>query len=201
MNPGLASIRVRTPRCRLRPLRAADRAEFIRVHELSREHFAPWVPALPPGFGPAELFDAELARVPVWAADGRHLRLVAFLDDGRIAGFFNLGEIVRGVFQSAHASWMVSAEVVGRGLATEGVRALLDVAFAEPPGLALHRVQANVIPDNVRSLRVAEKAGFRREGYARRYLRIAGEWRDHVMLAILADEHTPTGSVLTLADD
>jgi ribosomal-protein-alanine N-acetyltransferase len=96
---------------------------------------------------------------------------------------------------------MVSAEVVGRGLATEGVRALLDVAFAAPPGLALHRVQANVIPDNVRSLRVAEKAGFRREGYAPRYLKIAGEWRDHVMFAILADEHTPAGSVLTLEDD
>ena len=78
-----------------------------------------------------------------------------------------------------------------QGLATEGVIAMLDLAFApEPAGLGLHRVQANIIPHNAPSLRVAEKAGFRREGLALAYLNIAGEWRDHLMFAKLADEHT-----------
>ncbi len=78
---------------------------------------------------------------------------------------------------------------MGEGLATEGVRALVSIAFApEPDGLGLHRVQANIMPGNGASLRVAEKVGFRREGVARRYLRIAGEWEDHAMFALTVEE-------------
>lgn len=185
--------RVRTPRMQLRPIRAEDREEFVRVHEASRALHEAWTPSLGAGHDFGDLFDAELARARRGERDGTQLRLVGILADGRIGGFFNLGDVVRGVFHNAYASWKINAEVARTGLATEGVRALLDVAFAESPGLALHRVQANVIPTNVASLRVAEKAGFRREGYALRYLKIAGEWQDHVMLAKLADEHVPTG--------
>ena len=68
---------------------------------------------------------------------------------------------------------------------------MLDIAFAaEPRGLGLHRVQANVIPANPASLRVAEKAGMRLEGTAKRYLEIAGVWQDHHMFAKTAEEHT-----------
>jgi [ribosomal protein S5]-alanine N-acetyltransferase len=124
--------------------------------------------------------------------EGTECRLVGFLADGRIAGLFNLTQIFRRALQGAFAGWSVNAEVARQGYATEGVIALLDLAFAaEPAGLGLHRVQANIVPTNVPSLRVAEKAGFRREGLALRYLKIAGEWRDHAMYAKLADEHTP----------
>jgi ribosomal-protein-alanine N-acetyltransferase len=124
-----------------------------------------------------------------WAS-GTQCRLVGCLPDGRLAGFFSLSEIVGGVFQNAYAGWRVSADVAGRGLGTEGVLALLDMAFASrPAGLALHRVQANIIPTNAPSLRVAEKCGLRQEGYAMRYLKIAGRWQDHVMFARTAEEH------------
>ena len=104
----------------------------------------------------------------------------------------NLTQIFRRALQGAFAGWSVNAEVARQGYATEGVIALLDLAFApEPAGLGLHRVQANIVPTNAPRLRVAEKAGFRHEGLALRYLRIAGEWRDHAMFAKLADEHTP----------
>ena len=69
---------------------------------------------------------------------------------------------------------------------------MLDFAFAPPPtGIALHRVQANIIPNNAASVHVAQKCGFRLEGTAKRYLKIAGEWQDHAMYAKLAEEHTP----------
>ena len=72
----------------------------------------------------------------------------------------------------------------------EAMRAMLDIAFApEPEGLGLHRVQANIIPENAASLRVAEKLRMRREGMALRYLHIGGAWRDHIMFAITAEEH------------
>jgi ribosomal-protein-alanine N-acetyltransferase len=114
--------------------------------------------------------------------------LVGESADGRIAGFFNLSEIVRGIFLSAYASWYVNVEFARSGYGTEGVQALLDIAFSDR-GLALHRVQANIIATNTASIRLAEKVGFRKEGVAERYLRIAGKWQDHVMYARTAEEH------------
>ncbi len=185
--------RVRTERLALRRLRSGDRESFAALHEASREHFRPWVPETPEWADADQLFDRELLRSRrVWHRRSG-LRLCAFLPGGTLVGFFNLSEIVRGAFHSAYASWGVHAHMVGRGYGTEGVVGLLDLAFApEPEGLGLHRVQANVIPGNLASIRVAEKAGFRREGLALRYLKIAGRWQDHIMFAKTAEEHLPT---------
>jgi ribosomal-protein-alanine N-acetyltransferase len=68
---------------------------------------------------------------------------------------------------------------------TEAVRAATTFAFAFA---RLHRVQAAVMPSNRASQRVLEKAGFRREGLAERYLCIAGAWQDHFVFAVTADE-------------
>lgn len=177
---------LRTPRLLVRSLREDDRDEFVRVHVVSEELFRAWSPAY--GGSPGDLFEIEMTKVREGAANGRYHRMVGVMDDGRIAGFFNLGEVARGFFQSAYAGWSVNAEVARQGYGTEGVEALLDLAFAAD-GLALHRVQANVIPDNEPSLRLAARVGFRREGLAERYLAIAGEWRDHVMFAKTVEEH------------
>lgn len=178
---------IRTPRMLLRSLSQDDRDEFVRVHGLSEAFFRLWFP-LREGT-PGDLFRLEMEKVERGRNDGSHLRWVGVLEDGRIAGFFNLGEVVRGVFQNAYASWSVSVEVAGQGYATEGVTALLDLAFAPNRGVALHRVQANIIPSNQRSIRLAERVGFRREGLAERYLQIAGAWQDHLMYAKTAEEH------------
>lgn len=170
----------------LRALTPDDRAEYTRVLALSEPLHAPWSPLRPPGDTWDALFDRQVAR----HADGACWKGVAVLPDGRIAGFFNLNEIVRGPFQNAYAGWSVNAEVAGRGYATQGVAALLAVAFER---LGLHRVQANIVPRNVRSVGVAERCGFRREGVALRYLRIAGVWEDHAMYAITAEEWTAGG--------
>jgi len=181
---------LRTPRLLLRPLCAGDRAEFIRVHTVSRALFTPWLPVRPADETLDDFFTRQLNQTFDGLRDGTQYRFVGLLDDARIAGFFHLFQIVRGAAQYATASWSVNTEVGRQGLCTEGVTALLDFAFAPlPVGLGLHRVQANIIPTNTPSIRVAEKAGFRREGLARRYLKIAGEWQDHFMYAKLADEH------------
>lgn len=179
-----------TPRMILRPLCAEDRAEFVRVYQISRTLWEPWSPAAFLDHSPAQLFDRQLERSLTGIQNDTHYRLVGVLEDHSIAGFFSLSEVVRGVFQNAYASWSVSADRAGQGLGTEGAQALLDFAFLPPPqGLGLHRVQANVIPTNRASLRVVEKTGFRYEGLAKGYLQIAGQWQDHAMYAKLADEH------------
>jgi ribosomal-protein-alanine N-acetyltransferase len=170
----------------VRSLAMDDYDEFVRVHRISEEFFAPWSPLRSGTYD--DIFQAEMSKVEAGRRLGTHYRFVGMLDNGRIAGFFNLGEIVRGVFHNAYAGWKVNVEVARQGYATEGVSALLDFAFA-PDGAALHRIQANVIPTNTPSIRLAEKIGLRREGLAERYLEIAGVWQDHVMFARTAEEH------------
>ena len=187
---------VRTSRLILRVAREEDRTEFLRVHALSAEFFRPGGPARPRGVALEARFARERPAATVGAARGTQLRLVGLLPSGRLVGFFSLTEIVRGVFQNAYAAWAVSADAAGQGFATEGVRALLALAFAPTArgGLGLHRVQANVIPENGPSVRLAERVGFRREGLAQRYLQIAGAWRDHLMFATTAEEHGHAGA-------
>ena len=183
---------MRQPRLTLRLLNAGDRAEFIRIHHDSHEFFRPWLPTPAVKQSLEDLFEQQLDRATRGWVSGKELRMVSQLDDGRIAGLFNLNEIVYGSFWSAYAGWRIAREVAHQGYGTESLAGLLDVAFAKPPaGIGLHRVQANVIPTNVASLRLAEKCGFRREGLAVKYLQIEGRWQDHIMLAKLTDEHTP----------
>lgn len=181
----------------LRPLTASDGPEFVRVHEVSREFWAPWMPTDRPGESLDQLFERRLAESQRAMEAGTACRVVGFLPDGRIAGFFGLSQIFRAGFQNAYIGWSVSGQLTRQGYASEGVAGLLHYAFA-PDGLGLHRVQANIIPDNRASLALAEKLGFRREGLARRYLHIAGEWRDHLMYAKLAEEHLGALSALSI---
>jgi len=179
-------LECQTERMRLRELQASDEGEYLRLHEESRTAFSSWIPKA----SPQELFERALQTNSYVGREGRtHLRLVGETDNGRIAGLFAVGEIARGFFRSGYASWAVHAEYMNRGYGTEGVLGLLDLAFSEGRGLGLHRVQANIIPTNAASIRVAQKAGFRREGLAERYLLIAGAWQDHVMYAKTTEEH------------
>ncbi len=100
-------------------------------------------------------------------------------------GRLTLSQVFRKAFRNCYLGYWVGREHNGRGYATEAVRLSVDYAFGE---LGLHRVQANVMTKNRRSARVLEKAGFRKEGLALRYLCIAGAWEDHDTYALTAEE-------------
>src|SRR4051812_17711827 len=119
----LKALPWQTSRLILRPLCEEDRAEFVRVYQVSRTLFEPWLPASTFEQPLDQLFEAQLTRCVRGAQEGTQCRLVGVLDDQRIAGFFNLSEIVQGAFQNAYASWSVSADVARTGLGTEGARA------------------------------------------------------------------------------
>jgi [ribosomal protein S5]-alanine N-acetyltransferase len=182
----MPEVELRTERLHIRPLRREDRDEFIRVRALSAEFYGRWFP-LENGTA-ADVFEAELKRAEARASIGTSFRFVGFRATGAMTVFVNLTDIVRGVFQNAYASWSVAADVQRQGYASEAVAALLDFAFRED-GAALHRVQANIMPANDPSIRLAERLGFRWEGLALRYLQIAGKWEDHVMYARTREEH------------
>lgn len=102
----------------------------------------------------------------------------------------NVTEIVLGAFRSAYLGYGAFLPWDRRGVMRTAVRLVVTHAFAEEAagGLGLHRVEANVQPGNVASKALVVGLGFRLEGYSPRYLRIAGDWRDHERYAVTAEE-------------
>ena len=170
----------------LRAPRHDDSARFLAAARGSRGLHASWVrpPATP------ALFRTYVDRFAAAATrDPRHAKHAGFLvlrtDDDALVGVFNFSEIVRGVFQSAYLGYYAFAPLAGEGYMAEGLALALGAAFGS---LHLHRVEVNVQPDNTRSLAFVRGAGFVREGFSRRYVKIAGRWRDHVRYAMLAED-------------
>jgi [ribosomal protein S5]-alanine N-acetyltransferase len=155
---------------------AADAAEFTDAVRASRSLHAPWID--PPDT--ADRFAAYLARA---TRQDQAAYLIRHAECGRLAGYVNISNIVRGALQSGYLGYAGFASHAGRGLMTEGLRAVISHAFGE---LGLHRLEANIQPGNAPSLAVVRKLGFRREGYSRDYLFIDGQWRDHERWALLA---------------
>jgi ribosomal-protein-alanine N-acetyltransferase len=104
--------------------------------------------------------------------------------DKRIVGAINLSQIFLGPFRSAYLGYYIGAAHARQGYMTEGLQLMLRYAFKQ---LKLHRIEANVQPHNVSSIALIKRAGFVREGYSPRYLKIGGRWRDHERWAILSE--------------
>ena len=109
--------------------------------------------------------------------------------EGRLAGQVTVDNIVRGALRSGSLGYWVDRAVAGRGLASLAVGLVCDHAFG--PG-GLHRLQADIRPENRPSQALVERLGFSREGLLRRYLDIDGDWRDHLSYALLAED-APAG--------
>jgi ribosomal-protein-alanine N-acetyltransferase len=110
--------------------------------------------------------------------------LICRVEDGAIAGSINLSQIFHGGFQNAYMGYFIGAQYAGQGYMTEAIQLMLRYAFDH---LKLHRIEANIQPQNIASIALAKRAGFVREGYSQRYLKICGRWRDHERWAILAE--------------
>ena len=104
---------------------------------------------------------------------------------GDLAGVINISGIMLGFFKSAYLGYYAFLPHAGLGLMREGLVKVIGIAFRD---LKLHRLEANILPDNKRSLDLVKGLGFRLEGFSPRYLKVCGRWRDHERWAILADE-------------
>jgi [ribosomal protein S5]-alanine N-acetyltransferase len=162
----------------------ADAAEFIAAVRASRELHGPW---LGPPDTPAQ-FAAYLDRA---AREDQASYLIRHRACGGLVGVANVSNIVRGAFQCGYLGYGAFAAHAGRGLMTEGLRLVLNAVFGE---LGLHRVEANIQPGNARSIALARRLGFRKEGFSRRYLMVDGDWRDHERWALLAEDWARYGN-------
>lgn len=153
------------------------RGEFLAAVARSRKLHRHW--ARPPGT--VKEFKENLKRLQSEA----HTAYWICTEDGELAGVININEIVRGVFCSGYLGYYAFVPHNGRGYMKRGLCAVLAEAFRHQ---ALHRLEANIQPDNEASRQLVQRCGFRLEGFSPRYLKLAGRWRDHERWAITVEE-------------
>jgi ribosomal-protein-alanine N-acetyltransferase len=159
-------------------LEAGDEGAFLAAVAASRALHHPWVD--PPDT--PERFRAVMARAQ---APEFHPFAVRERATGELVGGVNVSNVILGGFRSAFCGYWAYAAGHGRGLMADGLAAVVRHAFGP---LGLHRLEANVQPGNVRSIALAERCGFRREGFSPNYLMVDGAWRDHVRYAITVED-------------
>jgi [ribosomal protein S5]-alanine N-acetyltransferase len=164
----------RTASVALRRLTPEDRGEFVRLVEVSSELLQPWVklPATLPEFDEYfKRFDSETAECT----------LVCVRESGAIAGTVSISDMIRGPYQRATVGYNAFAPSARQGYMSEGFQLVFRFAFHD---LELHRLEADIQPDNEASLRFAKRVGFRREGYSPGFVCIDGNWRGHERWAV-----------------
>jgi [ribosomal protein S5]-alanine N-acetyltransferase len=167
----------------LRVPQMGDHEEWAALRETSRDFLTPWEPTWPSDDLTRSAFRRRLKRYSEDIRTDQSYALFIFRrDDSALVGGLTLANIRRGVAQAASVGYWMGQPFVRRGYMTAAVKAMLPFAFNT---LRLHRVEAACIPTNAASIRLLEKCGFSREGYAREYLCINGIWQDHLLYARL----------------
>ena len=182
-------VRLRAPAPRDYPAWSVLRAE-------SRAFLEPWEPSWSRDELTRAAFRRRLRRYQrEMRADKAFPFFVFRASDGVLLGGATLSNIRRGVAQTCALGYWMGAPFAGQGYMSDAVRSLLPFAFSD---LGLHRVEAACLPHNDASRRLLERLGFQLEGFARRYLRIAGEWQDHLLFARLASDPKMETGVATV---
>ncbi|MDR3444535.1 MULTISPECIES: ribosomal protein S5-alanine N-acetyltransferase [Dyella] len=170
---------ITTSRTVLRLAEVADASRLLRYREQNREHLAPWEPLRDEAYYTLDHCVQTLAESrEAMRLDRAYPFYALDLSGKEILATFTFANVVRGAFQACHLGYSIALRRQGQGVMQEVLEAALPWAFLE---LDMHRVMANYMPRNERSGRLLERLGFEREGYAKRYLQIAGAWEDHVL--------------------
>ena|SRR5580704_16073171 len=172
--------------------RAADSQVGVFLRELSLADCSEFLPAM----SASQVLHAGRVKVPSSEAEYRAFFSWSRLDnarvlllcrgvDGRIAGVFTIGEILRGPFQSACAGCYAVANYAHQGHMTAGTHLLIRYAFAK---LKLHRLEAYAEVDNNPAKALLRRCGFEAEGISRRYLKVRKRWRDHERWSLTVED-------------
>jgi [ribosomal protein S5]-alanine N-acetyltransferase len=162
----------------LRQPQADDFEALAHLYRISRKHLK--------GLAATDYDRAKFDRMLIDAMnESNEYFLICRTEDDVIVGQINLSQIFRKAFQNAYLGYQLFSGFTGNGYMTDAVADVLRFAFMN---LRLHRIEANVQPSNLPSIKVLARNGFTKEGYSRRYLKIAGRWRDHERWAIIRED-------------
>ena len=171
----------------LRAPLVSDYREWATLRERSRAFLTPWEPT----WGADDLTrESFRRRIRAYDNDREAGLAQAYLmvrkSDRRLTGGLTIGQIRRGASQSCTLGYWMGEDFAGKGLMGDALGAVIPHVFER---MQLHRIEAACIPENERSRRLLESAGFREEGYLNGYLKINGAWRDHLLYALVAEDH------------
>ncbi len=171
---------------RVRPLRLRDAADWRITRLTNRDWLEPWE-ATTPGVAADETGRGYVDAIRGMRREARLGLAYPFIltFDDRFIGQITVGAIARGSANSAYLGYWIARSHAGRGIMPTALAMVVDHCFG---AAGLHRVEANIRPENAASRRVVEKLGFRMEGTRLRYIHIAGAWRDHLSYALTVED-------------
>lgn len=167
-----------SPRVYIRKPVEEDWQELISFHQKSQEFHFPWV------FPPLTEEECQTYISRCRKEDFEGL-LICHLHSMKIVGVANLSQIFYGAFQNAYLGYYINVDFAGQGLMIEGIQLTINHAFHS---LDLHRVEANIQPENHASINLVKRLGFTKEGFSRQYLKINEAWCDHERWALTVED-------------
>ncbi|MFY9629491.1 MAG: GNAT family protein [Methylocystis sp.] len=186
---GRRDIPIRGDGVYLRLSEMRDFQQWAALRETSRAFLTPWEPLWPSDDLTRASFRYRVRRHAEEMARDESFSFFIFREqDDLLVGGLSLGNVRRGVSQAATLGYWMGEPYAGQGYMSRAVRAAIAYGFEKQ---GLHRIEAACLPNNEPSKRLLERVGFRQEGYARAYLNINGQWRDHLLFALLETDPQP----------
>lgn len=180
-----SSIDITTSRLHLRSIINKDDHSLLHYHQVNRAHLKPWEPLHDDTFYTLESMQQRVTEMQRQMLAGSALHLVLCSSDTKnIIGECHFTNVVRGSFQACYLGFSIDYHFEGQGLMHEALSAAIEFVFTQGQ---LHRIMANHLPNNHRSSQLLKRLGFEVEGRARSYLKINGEWADHILTARIND--------------
>jgi ribosomal-protein-alanine N-acetyltransferase len=176
-----------TERLYLKVLKSTEADKVLEYYTRNTDFLEEWDPHRPDGFYTLLYQEQMLEKEYKAFEEGTLLKLWISLksDPLKVIGFIVFNNIIRGSFLSCHLGYKLDKDEINKGIVTEALKKGIEVIF---DGYRLHRIEANIMPKNARSLRVVQKLGFYNEGLAYKYLKIHGKWEDHIHWVLLNDK-------------
>lgn len=175
-----------TERLILKPIFSGYEEEVLSFYIRNKEFLSEWEPIREEEFYTLEFQKQQLNKELEDMERGNSKRFWIFeKGSAEIIGMINFSSIVRGVFLSCFLGYKIDKDKANKGYMTEGLTKAIDIIFEEE---GLHRIEANIMPKNKRSIRVVEKLGFENEGLSKKYLKINGNWENHIHMVLLNEK-------------
>ncbi|OWY21504.1 GNAT family N-acetyltransferase [Sphingobacteriales bacterium UPWRP_1] len=187
VNQQAAYLQLCTQRLILSVLKGINTEELLRYAAQNEPFWREWSPVPPPKFFTVSYQREKLKNEIEQLLAGAGIRFYLFLQNNsqQIIGDIHFSNIIGGAFQSCFLGYKIAQSHAGQGYITEALQTAIPWLFST---LRLHRIEANIMPGNRASVRVAEKLGFQNEGLARKYLKINGIWEDHFHYVLLNEQ-------------
>jgi len=185
-NEMFKQTRYDSERLYLRILKPRQGQEVLEYYKRNQSFLAEWEPGQPRDFYTLSYHKRKLNNEYNMFKDNSLVRFWIFRkEDNKLIGNLCYSNIVMGNFKSCFLGYKLDKDEINKGYMTEAIKRTVEIMFED---FGLHRIEANVIPRNARSLKVMEKLKFEQEGFSKRYLEINGRWEDHIHFAVYNDE-------------